>query len=259
MEKLLTTLWVVWTLASVSAQEINAQVTNEMPKTIIIQQDSTNNNVINALNRNDATWVGWKSETLKDEWNEKNRFELHGSARWWSNWTPLLSSKLGDGPSLRLNIDASNPTLGIWASATIFSDFDKNVVMLDWYYQKEIWDFSITWVLEYVNVDKIPESSSITPIVLCNYNIWKWMTIDACYCHTFQKWIDEDDVRIWFTKAFNKSFSLATQLFYKYNWVHKLSERVQAKIKLTDHISIEMFWVRVDGNLNRGWWILLAN
>jgi len=224
--------------------------TIENENTITMQQDSTSKDVADTLNRFDVKWSDWESvKTSKDEWNEKgSRIQVHGSARLWSNVTPLLGSVLSDKPAVRLTIDASDPKSGIWASVIRFDDFDKSMdnpasqlTMLDLYCQKQFWKFSITWVWEYVNIDKIAESDSFTPIVWCTYDAWKWWTIDTWFCHTFQKWTDENDLRIWVTKVFNEAFSLAAQTFIKHNWNLNTSLRVQANVTLENG-----FWAQLD-------------
>lgn len=238
--------------------------TLEKENMITIQQDSTSKEVANTLNLFDATWFDWESETLKDAWNEKkSRVEFHWSARLWSNVTPLLWSLLSDKPALRLTIDASDSKSGIWASVIRFDDFNKNMddpasqlTMVDLYCQKQFWKFSVTWVWEYVNIDKMPGADSFTPIILCTYDAWKWLTIDACYCHTFQKWTDVEDFRIWATKTFNETFSLAAQAFYKYDWNHKFSGRVQANVNLKNGLWAQLSFTAKDWKITPTAWVM---
>lgn len=262
MKKLLTSLAVLWALASApeaSAQEIRTEGPEEVKKEIVMQQDSTSKEVADTLNLSDVA-----REAIKDRWNEKKpRIEFHWSARFWSNVTPLLWSVLSDKPALRLTIDVSDSKSGIWASVIRFDDFNKSMetpasqlTMVDLYYQKQFWKFSITWVGEYVNIDKMPGADSFTPIVLCTYDAWKWVTIDACYCHTFQKWTDVEDLRIWVTKTFNEAFSLAAQAFYKYDWSHKFSGRVQANVNLKNGFWAQLNFTAKDWKIIPTAWIM---
>ena len=82
---------------------------------------------------------------------------------------------------------------------------------------------------EYVNIDKISWSHSITPIVWLTYDAWKWWTFDAWACYTFQNWEDVAAFRAGIKKKLNESLSLAAQAIY--NW-GSLSWRVQADVNL---------------------------
>ena len=207
------------------------------------------------------------TQVLNKSWQkEKSNLEVHGSVWAWSNVTPLLWSVLGDKPALRLTIDVSDPKTWIWASLIRFDDFNKSMdnpasqlTMIDIYKTIKWKNFSITWVWEYVNIDKIPGADSFTPIVWCTYDAWKWWTLDTWACHTFQKWKDVDDFRIWATKALNQTLSLATQAFYKYDWNHKFSWRFQAIFNLRKGVWFQMEFTAKDGKIIPTGWLIFKH
>lgn len=193
----------------------------------------------------------------------QSNLKINGWVYLWSNRTPLLSTPLGDKPAFRFTIDISDSKTWLWASVIRFDDFDKSMdnpasqlTMIDLYKTIKPWkEISITFLWEYVNIDKMPWADSFTPIVWCNYNARKWWSFDTRACHTFQKWKDVEDFRIWVTKILNKTLSLATQAFYKYDWSHKLSWRFQAIFNLGNWLWFQMEFTARDNKITPSGWL----
>ena len=187
------------------------------------------------------------TQVLDEFWEkEKSNLEVHGSVRAWSNVTPLLWSVLSDTPAFRFTIDISDPKTGLWASVIRFDDFNKSMdnpasqlTMVDLYWHKKFWKVSFTWVWEYANIDKIPWSDSFTPIIWATYDAWKWWTFDTWACYTIQKGEDVAAFRAWVVKKINDAFSLAAQVIHN----NGLSWHFQAKLKITNKLSMEIGWI----------------
>jgi len=202
--------------------------------------------LLTILSAKTAIW----QEVVTQETSENNKelpIELHGSIWGWSNVTPLLWSELSKTPAVRMTINITNPKTWLSIDITRFDDFnaskEKNASQLnmaDIYKQFELWNRTITPLLEYTYADKIEGSHGLTPILWLSYDAWKWWIFDARGCYTFQKWDNEAAFRVWVTKILNECTSLAIQAIYN-GW--KLTWRAQAKILFWNGFSAELSFI----------------
>ena len=65
-----------------------------------------------------------------------------------------------------------------------------------------------------------------------------------------------EDFGIWATKTFNETFSLAAQAFYKYDWNHKFSGRVQANVNLKNGLWAQLSFTAKDWKITPTAWVM---